>query len=122
MLWVKEGGPAREEGFLLSTEVDHTLNRRVSGNVRVLFFDTDSYSSRLYAYESDVLYASAVTPFFNSGLRYYVNLTYEWKKRLHLGARWAQTRYSDVRTIGTGNEQINGSSKSEIKVQCRYNF
>jgi hypothetical protein len=41
---------------------------------------------------------------------------------MSLWLKWSQTLYKDKNLIGTGLDEINGHSKSEIKLQAMYKF
>ncbi len=90
--------------------------------MRWLYFETDGYDSRLYAYENDVLYSYAVPVFYDKGLRYYVNLHYQLNKKMELWGRWSQAVYPYKTSIGTGLEERQGNKKTEVKLQLRYIF
>jgi hypothetical protein len=96
--------------------------KNYSGNIRLQYFETDSYNSRLYAYEDDVLYSFSIPVLYGKGVRYYINAHYEFSKKLGLWCRFAQTIYKDQATVGTGLDQINGNKKTEVKLQAIYQF
>lgn len=87
---------------------------------RYAFFDTDSYNSRIYAYESDVLYAYSVPAMYDQGTRTYLMLKYTLGEKLDLWFRYSQTRYTNKKSIGSGLNEIEGNLKSEIKFQLRW--
>ena len=93
-----------------------------SGNIRLQYFNTEGYNSRLYAYENDVLYSFSIPVFYNKGYRYYANINYDLNKKISFWIKWAQTLYRDKSLIGTGLDEIKGNSKSEIKLQIAYKF
>ena len=93
-----------------------------SGNIRLSYFETDGYDSRIYAYENDVLYGYSIPVFFDKGYRYYVNAHYKISRKLSLWTRFSQTIYPDKSLIGSGLDVIKGNKKSEIKIQMIYNF
>ncbi|MEI9944457.1 MAG: helix-hairpin-helix domain-containing protein [Chitinophagaceae bacterium] len=65
MLWYDKKGENAEKGFLLFTDIIYKpLMNPFSGVVRLQYFETDSYNSRLYAYENDVLYSYSIPVFF----------------------------------------------------------
>jgi hypothetical protein len=112
-----------ETGFLTYVDVLYSpRTKKYSGNVRLQYFETDSYNSRMYAYEEDVLYAYSIPVFYGEGYRYYLNLNYDVNKHLSFWCRWAQTIYNNQTTIGTGLDEINGNKKSEITLQGMYRF
>lgn len=90
--------------------------------VRLAFFDTDNFDTRIYAYENDVLYAFSVLPYYGRGLRYYFNTSYKINKHLSLWLRFSQTYFADRTTISSGINAIEGRTRSEVKVQLRAKF
>ncbi len=110
-VWYNAKEQSAEEGFLIYTEVAYKLTQKASFNARLQYFETGGYNSRLYAYESDVLYGYSIPPFFGKGVRYYVNAAYDVTQRWSCWAKWAQTMYKDGR-----------DTKAEIKLQVRYLF
>lgn len=114
---------AKENGFLLYADVAYKpMMKPFSGNIRLQYFETDGYNSRLYAYENDVLYSFSIPVFYDKGYRYYVNVNYDISKNLTVWARVSQYVYSDKTTVGTGLDEINGNHKTEAKLQLLYRF
>lgn len=112
-----------EQGFLIFIDVIYKpLMKRFSGLMRLQYFETSSYASRLYAYENDVMYSYSIPVFFDKGYRYYFTINYDVSKKLGLWLRWAQTIYRDKERVGSGQDEIAGNRKSEIKLQVAYVF
>lgn len=121
--WFDKKGDAPENGFLIYSDVLYKpLLKPFSGNIRLSWFETDGYDSRLYAFENDVLYGYSIPVFFDKGYRYYVNLKYGITRKLSVWSRFAQTIYSDKKIIGSGLDEIKGNKKTEVKLQLMYNF
>lgn len=91
-------------------------------SLRYAVFDSDDYNSRIYAYESDVLYAFSIPAYYYRGSRFYVLFKYEPADFIDLWLRFAQTFYSNQKTIGSGLTEIDDNTKSEIKIQLRLKF
>jgi hypothetical protein len=89
---------------------------------RYQLFDTDSYDTRLYAYENDVPYSFSVPAFSGKGGRFYVLLNTSINRNLSVILRYAQTWYSDRSVISSGPDQINGNKKSDVKAVIRFSF
>lgn len=121
IIWYDRRGVKAEEGFLFFTEADYQLSRRLAADGRILFFETNGYNSRLYAYEHDVLYAYSIPAFFDKGMRYYVNLRCKINQHWSCWGRWAQTIYRDKDKIGSGLDAIAGNKKTEFRLQLLYN-
>jgi len=123
MVWYDKKGAAAANGFLLYADVLYKpVMKPLSGNIRLQYFETDDYNSRLYAYESDVLYSFSIPLFYGKGYRYYMNINYDFSKRLSLWAKWAQTIYPDQTSVGTGLDQIYKKHKTDVRLQLMYRF
>lgn len=123
LLWYDKKGPAPEQGFLSYADIIYKpLRKPYSGNVRLQYFETDSYNSRMYAYENDVLYSFSIPVFYDKGYRYYLNLNYDLSRKWSVWFRLAQTIYPDKHIIGSGLDEIAGNKKTEIKIQSILNF
>ncbi len=123
MVWFDKRGSAAENGFTIFTDLLYNpMMKPLSGNIRLQYFETDGYNSRVYSYENDVLYGYSIPVFYDKGYRYYINVNYDINKRISLWAKWAQTIYSDKTLIGSGLDEIEGNHKTEVKLQLRYKF
>ncbi|TKC10025.1 helix-hairpin-helix domain-containing protein [Pedobacter polaris] len=119
----KKGNVKAEFGYMIYQDVDYSPNlSKLSGNIRIAYFNTPSYNSRIYAYEDDVLYNFAFGMYSGNGFRTYVNIKYKLWKRLDIWARHALFLYRNVETVGSGLDEINGSKKNDVKIQIRYQF
>jgi hypothetical protein len=118
-----KNGVQLENGLLVFQDFQfHPMGFPFSFNLRYALFDSDSYNSRIYAYENDVLYGYSIPSFYNSGNRFYFNLRYKVFKGFDLWIKYSRTTYTNVTVIGSGNDEINGRIKSEIKLQVRYEW
>lgn len=123
LVWFDKNGIQGEQGFLIYFDLLYKpMLKPISGSIRLQYFETDGYNSRLYAYENDVLYSFAIPVFYNKGHRYYININYDINKTLTLWVKWAQTLYRNKTPIGSGLDEITGNKKSEIKLQVQYKF
>ena len=123
MVWIDKKRAGAQNGFLMYVDlVIKPLMKSYSGSVRLQYFESAGYDSRLYAYENDVLYSFSIPVFYDKGYRYYLNLDYNVSKKLTVWLRWAQTIYSGKSVIGTGLDEIAGNKRTEIKIQAQYLF
>lgn len=112
-----------EKGYLVYQDIMYkALSSPVSFSFRYALFDTDSYNARLYTYESDVLYAFSIPAFYSRGTRTYLVVRYTPKKNIDIWVRYAQTFYNNKNVIGSGLEEIQGNTRSELKAQVRFRF
>lgn len=121
-VYYKKAG-VKEFGYLLYQDVLYKpIKGAFSGNIRLAFFHTDSYHTRIYAFENDVLYASSFPVYYNKGIRYYANLRYKIRRGIDVWCRYARSYYPSLDSLGSGLDVIDGKHKSEIKLQMRLQF
>jgi hypothetical protein len=113
----RETGYLMYQGFQVKpTEKEWALN------FRYLLFDTDSYDTRLYAFEQDVPYSFSVPAFSGKGSRLYAMVNSKLNRNLAVILRFSQTWYSDRGLISSGLDEIEGSKKTDIKAVLRLSF
>lgn len=121
--WVKYAKELQNEefGWLFFHDLFYQpLMQKWSGNVRMAYFNTGSYDSRIYAYENDVLYSSAMPAYQNKGLRTYLNLRVKINAKLDFWTRYALTYSLEDKPLGSGLDLIeNDNKRSELKLQVR---
>ena len=123
IVWFDKKGAAAETGFLTYLDLLYKpMLKSYSGNIRLQYFETTGYNSRLYAYENDVLYSFSIPVFYDKGFRYYININYDVNKKISLWLKWAQTVYKDKTLVGTGLDEVKGGWRSDIKIQALYKF
>lgn len=116
-------GQGVEKGFLIYQDINYKpLSSPWSINFRYALFEMESYDARIYAYESDVLYAFSIPAYYNRGTRMYLTLRYKIRRGIDLWLRYAQWFYNDRDVIGSGLTEINGNTRSEVKAQLRFRF
>lgn len=122
-VWFDKKGAAAENGFLMYVDVLYNpALKPLSAGVRLQYFETDGYNSRLYAYENDVLYSFSIPVFYGKGYRCYLNINYDVTKKLTFWGRIAQSFYPNASKVGSSLDEINKSHKTEVKMQALYQF
>jgi hypothetical protein len=123
LLWFDKRGPSASNGFLMFSDfIFKPMMKKYSGNIRLQYFETDDYNSRLYAYENDILYSFSIPVFYEKGFRYYININYDISKKIALWFRFAQTIMPERTTVGSGLDEISGNKRSEMKLQLQWLF
>lgn len=116
----QKGTANSEYGFLAYQDIVYNpMSSALSANARFGIFDTESFNSRIYAYENDVLYAYSVPAFQGSGLRFYVNTRYTFSKKLDLWLSYSNKNYHDNKINAGYDKPVN---QSDIRLQIRYQF
>jgi len=119
----KRGENEREQGFLIYQDVMYKpKSSPFSFSFRYALFDTDSYNSRIYSYENDVLYFFTIPAYSNRGTRTYLTARYKVRRGIDVWLRWSQWYYNNVNVIGSGQNEIIGNTKTEIRAQVRFKF
>ena len=91
-------------------------------NLGMAYFRTDSYDSRLYVYEQGPLYSFSFPALAGHGIRYAAMARLNLGRRLALTAKVSVADYFDRAVIGSGLQQIDGSSQTDLYLQLRYKF
>lgn len=90
--------------------------------LRYALFDTDSYDTRLYSFETNALYVFSVPAYYYQGSRGYITLRYTIKRRADLWIRYGTFIYANRQSLSSGGELIDGNRKTDITVQLRIKF
>lgn len=123
VVWYDQKGKYQEQGFLIYCDFFYKpMMQPVSLNMRLQYFETDGYNSRLYAYENDVLFSYSIPPFSGKGFRSYLNINYDISKHLTTWFRIARTKYMDAETVGSGNDLVEANHKTDYRVQVMFSF
>jgi hypothetical protein len=111
----------REKGFLTFAEVTYKeSNLGVDLKSRFVLFDTDSYDSRLYQYESDVAGNFSNPPLYGKGIRWYLIAGYELFSMFRISMKYAETKRLYETVLGSGNDEIIGNLDNYIALQVDF--
>lgn len=120
---LEKGNNYNNDGFLIYQDFNYKLpNYPVKLSVRYAIFDIDSYDERIYAYENDVLYSFSFPSYYYKGSRFYLLLKFDINKNTDLWLKYSKTFYINKNVVGSGLDEINGNTKSEIKTQLIIKF
>jgi hypothetical protein len=116
-------GNAASHGYVIYQDVSfNSLKSPFTWSLRYALFDTDTYDSRIYAYENDVLYAFSIPSYYYKGSRFYITTKYHIKRGMDLWLRYSRTYFSNRTVVGSSLDEIQGRNKSEVKAQLRFTF
>jgi len=120
----KLGDNKTQQGYLAYQDIIFSkLGKPFSFSMRYALFETDSYDSRLYAYENDVPGSYSIPAYYYRGSRFYLMLDYNVTRSIEVWVRYSQTYYENQNTISAGSlTEINGKTKSEIKAEIKFKF
>ena len=112
---------AWQQGLMLSEHATWQW-RWLKADAHIGWFHTDSYDARLYQYEHSIQYDFSFPAYYGHGLRHSLMLQANIGRRFVTVIKYGTTKYFDRSTIGSGLQQINHSSMTDILLQLRYNF
>ncbi len=83
---------SRGEGMLMFTEVNLSPpHSSFYATARMIFFDTQSYDSRVYEYESDVRGGYSFPPLYGRGSRWYIVAGWKVFQHTELSFKYSET-------------------------------
>ena len=110
-----------EQGFMMYQDVIYNpTNFPLSFSARLAYFDTETFNSRIFAFENDVLYAYSFPAYYYRGVRAYLTLRYRVYKGIDAWFRIGNLFYSNRDNVGSGLEQTPSNHRTDIKVQVRF--
>jgi len=111
----------KEKGIMVYQDIIYQdIKEKFKIQCRVAWFNTDSYQSRLYAFENNALYAYSFPSFMKEGWRSYINLAWKPIKGLTCYFKSGITIYSGQDSIGSGLMRITGNKKYDMLLQIRF--
>lgn len=113
----RTGTTRRESGFLLFSEIrfQPLSSFRISG--RYTAFQSDSYNSRLYAYESGVPGYYTIPVLYGQGSRHYILVDYQTQKWCRLGFKYSETFHDRETEWGSGLDATAGDTRRTFTFQ-----
>jgi hypothetical protein len=127
-VWYQQEKGETSEGFLFFTElIVNPKAAKWNANIRLQYFDTDDYDSRIYAYENIMSNSFGFPAYSNNGFRSYLNFHYDlsaWfgknaqKRKLEVWTRLATTIYFTA----TEEQQEESPSVKDVQFQISYSF
>ena len=122
-IWFANRQSMHEQGWMASFSFAFAPRlKSYEANAGVSHFETEGYNSRLYLYETDVLYSFSTPLLYGKGDRFYVGMNYKISHRIRMSVRFASCIYLDQNSVGTGADLIRRNHKSEIKIQLVTRF
>jgi hypothetical protein len=103
-------------GLLVYQDVRWRLKKHLSIDGRVVVFETDSYDSRIYEYESELRGTFANPALFGKGIRLYVLARYT-AGFLEVSLKYATTLKPGITSVGSGPTEIQGDTDNQLGLQ-----
>ncbi len=112
-----------EQGHLIFQDVRYIFpSEKLTLTARYALTNTESFDTRIYAYENDLTYAFSIPPYFGRSNRFYLLVDYSITQRITFQAKYSITTFLDREEISSGQNLIEGNRISEIRAQVRVRF
>jgi len=112
----------KEHGMLMYCDVVVKPSGRFSFNGRLAVFRTDSFDSGIGEYERDLPGVLSVPILYGRGVKWYVLLHYSLMESLRLSFKYSELIRDDVKTIGSGLDEILTNRDNRIGVQLDFSL
>ena len=117
---INRASNAAENGIIITQDL---LYRPKSSPIdialRYALFDTDSYDTRIYTFESNALYVFSVPAYYYKGSRAYALIRYTFLRKFDLWVRYGVSIFANRTSLGSGAEEIIGNTKTDVTIQLR---
>jgi len=108
----------QESGILAFTEASSSpAHLPWRATMRMIFFDTHSYDSRVYEYENEVRGGYSSPALYGRGLRWYVVGGWRFSGRTELSFKYSETIKPGRTILGTDNSEITGPLDNAATIQ-----
>jgi hypothetical protein len=105
---------------MLSQNIGYRGRKNFATDAFLAFFDAASYSARLYSYERNLLSTFYMPSFYGQGIRLALSVKYDINPSLTASFKTGHTHYLNRDTIGSGTEQIDGKSRTDLYLYLRW--
>lgn len=122
--WIRsrKAGENEEFGYLIYQDVRFVPSDKLRIDGRISIFNTESFDTRLYQFENDLLYVMSNEMLYRQGQRMYILVSYEPYEFLDIWAKYGVTIIENEQTLGSGYNSINGNVQSDVGLQIRLTF
>jgi hypothetical protein len=116
-------GLGSSTGYRITQSVTlRTARERLRLQPQFTYFRTGDYDSRVFVAESGMLYSGYSQSFYGNGIRWSLNVRYAINRHFTAMCKLSQTHYFDRDEIGSGNDLIESSRKSDLQMLIQYKF
>lgn len=117
---IKRPSNTPESGIIITQDLLYKpKSSPIDISLRYALFDTDSYDTRIYTFESNALYVFSVPAYYYKGSRAYALIRYTFLRKFDLWVRYGVSIFANRTSLGSGAEEIMGNTKTDITIQLR---
>lgn len=119
--FIKDAG-VKESGFLLFQDIRFIAAKKINLYGRIIFFQTDSFSSAVYEFENDLLGVMPNLAMYGKGIRWYAIIKYKPLQFLSISAKYSETYKPDETSLSSGDNEIIGNLDNRFSLQIDLSF
>ena len=106
-----------ETGFLIFQDFQLKLPIELTLMGRLVFFQTNSYASRIYEFENDLTGVMNNLALYGTGMRWYFLLRYKIMQTINLSFKYSELYKPNENYLGSGYNLIHGNLDNRISLQ-----
>lgn len=110
------------KGYLFYSDVRASLLKNFSLSTRFIIFRTEDYDSRVYEFEEDLKGVMSNVGLYGNGTRWYLVAAYRPLPYAEIMAKYSATYLDGVKTIGSGNDLIQGNINNRFNLGVEITF
>lgn len=111
-----------EFGYTTYQDIRYASSQKIAIYGRIIFFETESYNSRIYEYENDLPGIMSNMALYGSGVRWYLAFSYRPYNFISIGLKYSETYKPKEIKISSGNSEIDGNLDNKISIQIDWKF
>ena len=115
-------GMPHEKGYLIFQDINYGFLKHIDMRGRIIFFQTDSYDSRVYEFENDLIGIMTNPALFGEGTRWYLLIRYKTQFGLNISMKYSELYKPNELTISSGDNEIKGNIDNRLALQLDWNF
>ncbi|MEX0779131.1 MAG: helix-hairpin-helix domain-containing protein [Balneolales bacterium] len=118
----KKAGEEAELGMLIFQDFRWNATKSLQLDGRIAVFDTESFTSKVFQFENDMLYVMSNSALFDRGQRTYLNMRYRMGRRVDIWVKYGVTVFENRLVVGSGLDESEGNTRSNVGMQMRVRF
>lgn len=113
---------SRDNGYLVFQDIKYSPTEYLSFSTRFVFFQTDSYNSRVYEFENDLTGVMTNPGLYGEGMRWYFVAKYNAPYGFSISLKYAELYKPNEKFIGSGSTLIPGNLDNRLSLQMDYSL
>jgi len=106
-----------KQGINIYQDIKYQFSPFFSVQTRFSTFSTVDFDARIYEYENDIPGTFSTYPLYGKGNKWYLLLKYTPAEYLKIWFKYRRLYFDGVETIGSGDLEIKGDTRNDIRIQ-----